>query len=109
MTALAAMFALAGISWVFRVMFVVVVPASRLPDRVREALGHLAPAALAALVTVEVAATLPGSGTVTQLAILGCVVLVAVVARLTRSMALSMGVALAVVLVLDVGVRSWAG
>ena len=52
MNALVAMVALAAICWVFRVLFIVFVPAERLPARFREALEHLAPAVLAALVAV---------------------------------------------------------
>ena len=48
MTALLAMVALAAACWVLRALFIVFVPADRLPAPVHAALTHLAPAVLAA-------------------------------------------------------------
>jgi branched-subunit amino acid transport protein len=42
--------AAALVSWTLRVLFITVVPATRLPDPVRRALDHAAPAVLAAVV-----------------------------------------------------------
>lgn len=43
------------VSWLLRVLFITLVPASRLPARVRETLRHGAPAALAALIATGLA------------------------------------------------------
>ena len=53
MTALLAMLILGAVSWVFRIAFITLLPAERLPARVQTALDHLAPAVLASIVAVE--------------------------------------------------------
>ena len=50
---LAAVVALGLLCWVLRATFVLLVPADRLPAVVAQALNHLAPAALASIIAVE--------------------------------------------------------
>jgi branched-subunit amino acid transport protein len=50
------------VSWVLRVLFIVLVPARRLPPRVRRALPHTGPAALAALLATGLARSGSGGG-----------------------------------------------
>lgn len=101
MTALLAMLALAIGSWVMRALFIVLVPAERLPEAVRESLTHLAPAVLAALVAVEVAGATHGLDLVGVLVMLGAVALAGVAARLTGSLGLAVFIGLGAALVLD--------
>jgi branched-subunit amino acid transport protein len=59
MVGLAPILVLAAACWLVRVMFIVFVPAERLPGRVTAALGHVAPAVLAAHVSLELAGLVP--------------------------------------------------
>ena len=101
MTTLLVMAALAAICWVFRIAFIVLVPAQRLPAGVRRALGHLAPAVLAALVAVELLETSKDSSRLAVWLVLGSVALVALVVRLTRNMTVAVAVALGAALAID--------
>jgi branched-subunit amino acid transport protein len=101
MTALVAALLLALVCWVLRVLFVAVVPASRLPAGVREALDHLAPAVLASLVAVELVGVVRGSPVTTALLMLTGIVVAGLLARRTGSLALAVGVAAVVALVVD--------
>ena len=51
-----AMLVLGAVCWLFRILFIVVIPAERLPEGVRDGLAHLAPSVMAALVAVELVA-----------------------------------------------------
>jgi branched-subunit amino acid transport protein len=42
-------------TWVFRILFITLVPADRLPDGVRRALPHIGPSVMAALIVTELA------------------------------------------------------
>ena len=101
MTTVVAMLALGAICWVFRVLLIVLVPADRLPSRVRDGLVHLAPAVLAALVAVEldavVRADTPGAGAL----VLASALVVGIAARVTRSLTLAIGLGLGAALLLD--------
>ena len=102
MTDLIVLLALAIASWVLRIGLVVLVPASRLPAAVRSSLDHLAPAVLAAILVLDLAASVSASANaVDGLATLGAAVVIAGVAWRTRNLALTAIVALAAVLVLD--------
>jgi branched-subunit amino acid transport protein len=93
---------LGGISWVFRIAFVLLVPADRLPAAVRRGLDYLAPAVLAAIAAVEfVTVTASGDGTQAW-ASLAAIGVVAVVAYVTRNLTAVVGVALLAIVVLDV-------
>ena len=102
MTPLLAMACLAGASWMLRALFIIVVPAERLPQVVRDALTHLAPAVLAALVTVEVVGASAGLEPIRLVLLVGSVLLAAVAVRLTGSMGLAVAIGLGAALLLDV-------
>jgi branched-subunit amino acid transport protein len=97
---LTAMLLLAGVCWVFRILFIVLVPAHRLPATVRRALGHLAPSVLAALVTVETRSAATGVDLPVALYLVGSVVGMALVVWRTGSLlgAIAVGAAAAVLL-----------
>jgi branched-subunit amino acid transport protein len=100
-TALAAMTLLAVVCWVFRILFIVVVPAERLPERARLALEQLAPAVLAALVAVETDSTIRGGDALTGLLVLLSVLAIAVAVRLTGSLLLAITLGLGAALLID--------
>jgi branched-subunit amino acid transport protein len=101
MTALVAMVALAAVCWLMRAMFIVLVPAERLPQALRDALVHLAPAVLAALVAVEVAGAVHGLRPLGVAVLLASVLLAAVAMRLTGRIELSVAIGLAAAVLLD--------
>ena len=89
------------VSWVLRIVFVLLVPAERLPAAVRRGLDYLAPAALAAIAAVQFVTVTTG-GDHTQLwGSLAAIGLVAVVAYVTRNLTAVVGVALVAIVVLD--------
>jgi branched-subunit amino acid transport protein len=99
-TGLTAMLLLAAVCWVFRIVFIVVVPAHRLPSVARRALGHLAPSVLAALVAVETQASARG-GSLTALYVVGSVVVMALVVWRTRSLVWAIGIGTTAAVLLD--------
>jgi branched-subunit amino acid transport protein len=92
---------LAAACWLVRAAFIVFVPAQRLPGRVTAALGQVAPAVLAALVSVEMAGVVRDGAPVAGGAALGCVALIAAVARRRPSLTISAGLGIAAVLLID--------
>ena len=101
MTELLAMLALGAVCWVFRIAFVLLVPATALPARVRRGLDHLAPAVLAGIAAVELTSTV-GHGDPTGSALaLGAMALVAGIAYRFRNLSLTVVAALAAVLLID--------
>jgi branched-subunit amino acid transport protein len=54
-TALLAFGVGAAATWLFRVLFIALVPADKLPTTVRQALPHIGPAVMAALIVTELA------------------------------------------------------
>ncbi|HYO40991.1 MAG TPA: AzlD domain-containing protein [Nocardioidaceae bacterium] len=101
MTTVVAMVALAAACWFLRILLIVLVPADRLPARVRRALGHLAPAVLAALVAVEADATAAGSDAVTAAMVVGSLLLAGLAMRATGSLLLAIGVGIGAALAID--------
>jgi branched-subunit amino acid transport protein len=101
MIALASMVMLAAVCWLFRVAFVTLVPAERLPAGLRAGLENLAPAVLAAIVAVEVVSMIGDATSGEALPLLAAVAVTGVVARLTRSLSIVCGVGLGLVLLLD--------
>jgi branched-subunit amino acid transport protein len=95
------MLVLAGVCWVFRVFFILVVPAERLPATGRRALGNLAPAVLAALVAVEADAAARGGSPLVAGYVLVSVLVVGLVAFRTRSLIWSISISAAACLLLD--------
>ena len=101
LTTMTAMLLLAATCWLFRLMLIVVVPAERLPERARDALAHLAPAVLAALVAVESDAAVRGSDLATALLVVGAVVLIGTAVRITHSLGLAIALGLGAALLID--------
>jgi branched-subunit amino acid transport protein len=88
-------------SWLLRIGLLVLVPASRLPAAVRGALVHVAPAVLAPLLALDLLQALRATPA-TAGATAAAAVAIAAVAWRTRNVALTAGVALASVVLLDV-------
>ena len=101
MTTLVAMLILAAVCWVFRILLIALVPAERLPTTVRQALGHLPPAVLGALVAVDAAAASRASDPLTAVLVIGSLVLVGLAVRLTGSLVLGIGIGVVAALVID--------
>ena len=101
MTTLIALLALGAASYALRAVLLCVVPVERLPARVRSGLEYLAPAALAALVTAEVQASVAGAEITTTVAVLATVAVIALAVRVTRSLPLAMAIGLAGALLID--------
>lgn len=99
--AVGAMLALGTVCWTFRVLFIVLVPADRLPDPVRQALGGLAPAVLASLVAVETDFAMRGSGVLAAVLVLVSVITMVVTARRTGSLLLAIAIGLGTALLID--------
>ena len=101
MTVLVAMLLLGAVCWIFRIMLIALVPADRLPRTVRQALGQLAPAVLAALVAVDADAAARGSDVLTAVLVVGSLVMAGLAVRLTGSLLLGIGVGIGAALVID--------
>jgi branched-subunit amino acid transport protein len=106
MTALAAMLLLAAACWVLRILLIVLVPAERLPGQLRDALGHLAPAVLAALVAVETDAAAHGSDPLVAVLVVGSLAIAGLAVRLTRSLLLGIAIDAGAALAIDLLVLS---
>jgi branched-subunit amino acid transport protein len=102
MTAVLAMVALGAVCWVMRALFIVLVPAEVLPSSVREALTHLAPAVLAALVATELVGAADGLDAARTAVLLVAVVLAGLAVRLTGSGGLAIAIGLGAAVLLDV-------
>lgn len=83
---LAAMLVLGALCWGMRVVFVLVIPADRLPDVVGQTLQYLAPAALASICAVEIMASVRGEDLMDGAASVGVVALALAVAVTTRNL-----------------------
>ena len=101
MTPMLAMVGLAVGSWLLRALFIVLVPAERLPTGVSGALTHLAPAVLAALVAVEVVGAVQDLDLTATALVLGSLVLAGVAVRVTGSMGLAVTIGLGAALLVD--------
>ena len=101
MTAVVAMVGLGLGSWVLRALFILMIPAERLPQALRDGLTHLAPAALAALVAVEVAGAAAGLDVAGTVLMLGSLAVAGFVVRLTGSVGLAVTIGLGAALVID--------
>jgi branched-subunit amino acid transport protein len=100
-TVLVAMLLLGAVCWIFRIMLIALVPADRLPRTVRQALGQLAPAVLAALVAVDADAAARGSDVLTAVLVVGSLVIAGLAVRLTGSLLLGIGIGIGAALVID--------
>ena len=102
MTGLAPVLLLAAASWLARLTFVVLIPAQRLPTPFTAALSHVTPAVLAALVSVETVGVMRGESAAAAAAVLGCIAVIAAVARRRPSVLYSVALGIAAVVLLDV-------
>ena len=101
MTALLALLVLGAVSWVLRITFVTVLPADRLPARVRNGLEYLAPAVLASIIAVELMHLVHNADPVDLTLLLAGSTTIAWVAHRTRNISLACALGVAVVLLLD--------
>ena len=98
MNAAVALAAAAAVTYALRIALITVLPASRLPDVVRDSLRHVGPAVLAALVTASVYAA-PGDEPIWPF-LVATAAAVAVAAR-TRNVIATVAVGLTVVALLQ--------
>ena len=101
MTGFAPIFLLAVGCWLLRIVFIALIPGERLPPRVSSLLGQLAPAVLAALVSVEITSAARGDNPGTTVTGLACLTGIAVVARFRPSLTISAGLGLTTIVLLD--------
>jgi branched-subunit amino acid transport protein len=102
MTALVVMLLLALACYAMRSVFVLAVPAERLPLRLRRGLAQLAPAVLGALVVAEMAGAADGADSPTAVVVVLSMLVAALAVGLTGSLTLALGIGLAGALVVDV-------
>jgi branched-subunit amino acid transport protein len=100
MTDLLPMLLLGAVCWGFRILFIVLVPAHRLPAAVTRALGFLPPSVLAALVAVETRSTAHHGSPAVGTYVVAAVLAMGVVAWRTQSLlwTICVGAGLAVLL-----------
>ena len=101
MTGFAPIFLLAVGCWLLRVIFIVLIPGELLPPRVTSLLGQLAPAVLAALISVEITTAARGDNAGITVIGLACLTGIAIVARFRPSLTISAGLGLAAIALLD--------
>jgi len=101
MTTVLAMLVLASVCWVFRILFIVLIPAERLPASATTALAQLAPAVLAALVATEAHAAAQDSDLTTASLVVGSMLLAGLAVRLTGNLLLAIGIGVGAVLLID--------
>lgn len=96
MTALVVLVAAAAVTWLLRVLFIAVVPASRLPAALQRVLAHTGTVVMAALVATELGRSGGVSALVVPSVPLLSLAAAGAVAWRTRHLAASVGVAVAV-------------
>ena len=96
-----ALLALGAASWVMRITFITLLPADRLPARVRYSLEYLAPAVLASIVAVELTAFVRDAEPVDVPILLGAAAVIGWTAHRTRNISLACGLGVVVVFLLD--------
>jgi branched-subunit amino acid transport protein len=101
MTALLSMLVLGAISWLFRIAFITLLPANRLPPHLQTALDHLAPAVLASIVAVELVDLIRGAPPVDAVALVAAGAVIAMVAYRTHNLSIACALGIAAVLALD--------
>lgn len=101
MTGLLSMLALGAVCWVFRIAFIKLVPAERLPGSLQASLEQLAPAVLAAIVAVEIVGLVHHASPGNALQLLAAVAVIGLVARRTRSISIVCALGVGLVLILD--------
>lgn len=101
MTELLAIAAVAAACWVFRITFVLLVPAERLPAQVQRGLTYLAPAVLAGIAAVELTGVITPADLVGSGLAVAAMGVVALVAYCFRNLSLTVAAGLIAVLALD--------
>jgi branched-subunit amino acid transport protein len=101
MTALLSMLVLGAVSWVFRIAFITLLPAERLPARFQNALDHLAPAVLASIVAVQLVTLLRGASPAEASVLLAAAAVIGVTAYITRNLSIACALGLGAVLALS--------
>src|SRR3712207_1405515 len=101
LTDLTAVIVLGLLCWGLRVTFVLLVPADRLPAAVARGLQHLAPAALASIIAVELTGAVDPADLASTAASVGVVLVAGAVALRTRSMTWAVLAGIASVLLVD--------
>jgi len=106
MTELIVMGLLAAVCWIFRVAFISLVPADRLPAGLTRGLEYLAPAVLAAIAAVEVVAVVRDGDLDGNAATAVAMAVVAVVAYRWRNLTLTVIAGLVSIVIIDLLVLS---
>lgn len=101
MTELLAMILLGVSCWVFRITFVLLVPADRLPASLLRGLEYLAPAVLAGIAAVELITVITDGDAGASWASVVAMGVVTLVAYLTRNLTAVVGVGLLAILMID--------
>ena len=101
MTELIVLGLLAAACWIFRVAFIGLVPADRLPAGLTRGLEYLAPAVLAAIAAVEVVAVVRGGDLVGNAATAVAMAVVALVAYRWRNLSLTVAAGLVSIVIID--------
>ena len=95
-----AMLLLGAVSWVLRIAFITLLPAERLPARLRDGLEYLAPAVLASIVAVELVALIRDAQPADAAVLLAAGAAIGMVAYRTRNISIACALGVGVVLIL---------
>jgi branched-subunit amino acid transport protein len=100
MIALLSMLVLGAVSWVLRIAFITLLPADRLPARLKNRLEYLAPAVLAAIVAVELIALVRDAEPIDAVVLLAAGAAIGLVAFHTRNISIACALGVGAVLIL---------
>ncbi|TCO45607.1 branched-subunit amino acid transport protein [Kribbella antiqua] len=95
-----AMLLLGAVSWVLRIAFITLLPADRLPARLKSGLEYLAPAVLASIVAVELVALVRDAQPADAGVLLAAGAAIGIVAYRTRNVSIACALGVGVVLIL---------
>jgi branched-subunit amino acid transport protein len=95
-----AMLLLGAVSWVLRIAFITLLPAERLPARMKSGLEYLAPAVLASIVAVELVALVRDAQPADAGVLLAAGAAIGLVAYRTRNVSIACVLGVGVVLIL---------
>ena len=93
--------ALALACWLFRITFVLLIPADRLPAQVQRGLTYLAPAVLAGIAAVELTSVITPADVTGSVLAVAAMALVALIAYRFRNLSITVAVGLIAILALD--------
>ncbi|WP_158291006.1 AzlD domain-containing protein [Kribbella antiqua] len=94
------MLLLGAVSWVLRIAFITLLPADRLPARLKSGLEYLAPAVLASIVAVELVALVRDAQPADAGVLLAAGAAIGIVAYRTRNVSIACALGVGVVLIL---------